>query len=591
MYCSRQWFKGIVLTTSVYIFLLYEAYDNYYSHKENENQRICNHRIPVSSYYESFLKFSMSFAVVSLVDVVSFSFSKVKTCSTKTICSMLFLLLTAFNSPFQLYIALERHYDKTNDMQRYARLCFNGAGSLSSLYHIIEYFVFLPYITYCHLAFDVKKTSLSMRDGMLIFAGGALVVAMASTTFLDDKAIKSIFGFLALAAIIIIISFVWPWAIHQPGQNEEIFATIEVLQGHATHSTLFRWSVGALAFSGLLRSSFFRMLSIDLDGESVFMIRMTAALVSKLIHIQVTIADQCTREDPLTSALRRESFSSERHRSFFRNCLHCIRQPLNVISLGLRLLPSVSHPSSSSIVNMAQDSVNYFQQTLQDASSMQAIESGQMDLKISEFNVRELIQSVVGSQKGFLTNNGTQVDVDIKLGTPENFHGDKSKIQHVLANFLSNAIKFSPNQSTIKIIVIIGEYLENWITFSVVDEGIGISDKDQEKLFKPYVQIDPSTNQKGMGTGIGLSICKEMIARHGGVIGCSSDRDRGDKGSRFFFHLALPIVDRPSSKITCAVEATRHRSEPMKMIKRALLVDGSMSHELYTYVSSTMNVS
>jgi len=148
--------------------------------------------------------------------------------------------------------------------------------------------------------------------------------------------------------------------------------------------------------------------------------------------------------------------------------------------------------------------------------------------------------------------------------------GDVFRLEHVLGNLFSNAIKFSDEEAKIEISVIIEEPKEKKIetdsngkvsadkkkdivVFKVKDHGPGISPEDQTRLFQPFVQIRPGQLQKGKGSGLGLCICKTLIELHGGKICCHSiareecdtcETKENNHGSEFFFLIdcVLPVV-------------------------------------------------
>ena len=100
----------------------------------------------------------------------------------------------------------------------------------------------------------------------------------------------------------------------------------------------------------------------------------------------------------------------------------------------------------------------------------------------------------------------------------------------MVGNLLSNAIKFSDLSSTI-VISVSREYNPStdtdMIRFAVKDQGVGMSEEDQKSLFQPFMQIRPGELQKGRGSGLGLSICQNIIKLHSGTIGCNSKIRQG----------------------------------------------------------------
>eukprot|EP00981_Chlorochromonas_danica_P009031 scaffold2431_cov185-Ochromonas_danica.AAC.5 len=134
---------------------------------------------------------------------------------------------------------------------------------------------------------------------------------------------------------------------------------------------------------------------------------------------------------------------------------------------------------------------------------------------------------------------------------PKEVLGDQFRLEHVLGNLLSNAIKFSDRESTIEVSVTYETKLKGHITFTVKDQGPGMSSDEQKMLFQPFMQIRPGELQKGRGSGLGLSICKTIVSLHNGTIGCTSKQrvgsDRLSGGSEFYFSIDFKEPDRPST--------------------------------------------
>ena len=134
----------------------------------------------------------------------------------------------------------------------------------------------------------------------------------------------------------------------------------------------------------------------------------------------------------------------------------------------------------------------------------------------------------------------------IDANVPAQILGDPYRLEHVLGNLLSNAIKFSDLEAKIEIHVSYGSRVAGYVTFSVKDYGPGMSSEEQKMLFQPFRQIRPGELQKGRGSGLSLSICKEIIQLHKGTIGCVSRlrsaascdiNSTKEGGSEFFFNI------------------------------------------------------
>jgi signal transduction histidine kinase len=136
-----------------------------------------------------------------------------------------------------------------------------------------------------------------------------------------------------------------------------------------------------------------------------------------------------------------------------------------------------------------------------------------------------------------LTPRKQSLDVEIEDDLPP-VYADKAKVKQVLFNLLSNATWFTPDGGKIKIEAV---RKDAWCQVSVIDNGIGINKEDMERIFEPFCQLDnPPTREKG-GTGLGLTLVKQIIEKHGGQIRVESEYG---KGSRFTFTLPLATTDR-----------------------------------------------
>lgn len=171
---------------------------------------------------------------------------------------------------------------------------------------------------------------------------------------------------------------------------------------------------------------------------------------------------------------------------------------------------------------------------INDVLDLAKMEAGKIEWKQESVNLNTLIHR---SAETFAPEaNSKQITFEFKLEEPiPNVTVDKNRIIQVLINLISNAIKFSYDNSKIKFNL---RTVNNEIIISVIDHGIGINSEDTKKIFQKFKQVGDTLTEKPQGTGLGLSICKQIVEKHGGKIWVQSEIG---KGSTFSF--SIPIKD------------------------------------------------
>ena len=165
------------------------------------------------------------------------------------------------------------------------------------------------------------------------------------------------------------------------------------------------------------------------------------------------------------------------------------------------------------------------------------IEAGKAVWGMEFISVVEILERVMTVTSGSFEQDGIELIKDIDGELPF-IVGDRDRLEQVVINLVSNAVKFTEHGT----IICRARKLDNEIKVSVIDSGIGIAVADQEKIFDRFKQIGNILTDKPKGTGLGLSICKQIVEHHGGRIWVES---RLDKGSNFSF--TLPIPPRPEN--------------------------------------------
>jgi PAS domain S-box-containing protein len=157
------------------------------------------------------------------------------------------------------------------------------------------------------------------------------------------------------------------------------------------------------------------------------------------------------------------------------------------------------------------------------------LEMGRLDLETEAFDPRELLERVVEAAR---THAPPYIRLEVAFGEAvAPVAADKDHVRQILINLVENAIKYSPDGGTIELGV---EAIDGMALFHVFDEGMGIPDDEQPRVFEKFYRLDPNMTRGIGGTGLGLYICSELVERMGGRIWVES---REDKGSAFYFEI------------------------------------------------------
>lgn len=245
---------------------------------------------------------------------------------------------------------------------------------------------------------------------------------------------------------------------------------------------------------------------------------------------------------------------------FLSRMSHEIRTPMNGI-IGMTIIAQ-QHIKDTAKTADCLKKINGASQHLlmliNDVLDMSKIDSGKIEIKSEPFDFRIFIESlsnVIGTQA---RNKAIDFEVVLCEGVGETLTGDALRLNQVLMNLLSNALKFTPSggQITLKISRMEREGL--WFCFQVTDTGRGIEKKNFEKIFQPFEQEDGNISRDYGGTGLGLPICRRFVEMMGGQIRVESELGRGS-----VFTVELPFAGAAETR------SSGHRFENL----RVLIVD------------------
>lgn len=217
---------------------------------------------------------------------------------------------------------------------------------------------------------------------------------------------------------------------------------------------------------------------------------------------------------------------------------HDIRNPLSIIKMYVDFIKTHTEPSNTKIDQayvVIDESFNYMIELLNDILSFASFEKSEVKLQYMLYDYISFVQSIVNLQQMIASEKKIKIIFESSIESLK-FQFDNNRITQVLTNLISNAIKYSFENSQIHIRISIDQH-SSIVKTEVIDNGPGIDKEQQTKLFKPFsrTNIRPTGNETS--TGLGLAIAKKIILAHKGEIGVISEPS---KGSNFWFN--LPII-------------------------------------------------
>lgn len=243
---------------------------------------------------------------------------------------------------------------------------------------------------------------------------------------------------------------------------------------------------------------------------------------------------------------KEEAESSNRMKSqFMANMSHEIRNPLNGI-LGMTglLLNSKLDDMQNTQVTMLQQACQALVVIVNDILDFSSIEAGKMILQTKNFNLEKMGKQTCTMFSHSASEKGLELICQNKLGENIWLSGDEVRLQQILSNFLSNAIKYS-EKGTITFRILKGQTQTDGIAlrFEVEDQGRGIDPDKQDIIFEKFYQIENTYSKSQQGIGLGLAIAKTIATLMGGKIGLQSEKG---KGTLFYLELEIPKGINPS---------------------------------------------
>lgn len=248
--------------------------------------------------------------------------------------------------------------------------------------------------------------------------------------------------------------------------------------------------------------------------------------------------------------------SSQAKSQFLANMSHELRTPLNAIigycEMIMEDVEDDGHDQYLDDLRKIHTSGLFLLELIGSVLDLTKIEAGKLEVSPSHFNVDELIKDVVSTSLPLLKNNNNKLLI-ADHGELGEMHSDETMVRQILLNLLSNSAKFTENGNVQ--LRADREYRDgrHWLTFSVTDNGIGMSSEQLEQVFEAFTQADESTSRKYGGTGLGLTITREFCELLGGDI-----KVKSEKGNGSVFTVILPVEPpEPTSKLRSLIRPSR----------------------------------
>ncbi|MEA1920145.1 MAG: response regulator, partial [Campylobacterota bacterium] len=271
-------------------------------------------------------------------------------------------------------------------------------------------------------------------------------------------------------------------------------------------------------------------------------------MITKIVEKMILESERQHYENELKKSNIQLQAATKAKDEFLANMSHEIRTPMNaIIGLSHILLQSNLDKKQTGYVDKIHTSGNLLLGIINDILDFSKIEAGKLDIECIDFNLNTVLSNVSNIISSKAKEKNLELIYDLDRALPLMFRGDPIRVGQIIINLMNNAVKFTDKGDvSLKVTLLEFSKTSEIVKFEVVDSGIGMSKEQLDTLFESFTQADSSTSRKYGGTGLGLTISKQLVEMMGGEIHVES---KYGVGSRFIFTIAFePIVDREQRK-------------------------------------------
>jgi signal transduction histidine kinase/ActR/RegA family two-component response regulator len=289
-------------------------------------------------------------------------------------------------------------------------------------------------------------------------------------------------------------------------------------------------------------------------------------------------------QEHLEKAIHEAQDAKQMQEQFLANMSHEIRTPMNGIKGMTELLLDTSlTQKQQELAGTIKSSANNLLVIINDILDFSKIKAGKLNVEKIDFHLKDVLGNAASIFEHRLKKKGLRLHMELSPEIPARLIGDPYRLNQVLINLVGNSIKFT-EQGLIHIRVEVQKKTEHTavLLFTVTDTGIGIDAHSLPHIFDSFSQAGEGGNHRYGGTGLGLTICKQLVHLQGGDITAASTRG---KGSAFSFHLPYAYNDRPAMSETSTPAVPLNDYTNLLAGRRFLVAeDNEINQRLIDYV-------
>ena len=255
-------------------------------------------------------------------------------------------------------------------------------------------------------------------------------------------------------------------------------------------------------------------------NQNLMLLYLFLFVQNAAILLVAAVVQERNRMDADLARARREAEEASAQKGrFLTNMSHEIRTPLNgILGVTAMLLPEMEQPRHREQLRIIQSSADSLLSILNDVLDHARIEAGKLEIEPRPFNLPQLVRDVCGLFESQAESRGLSLRARISNDVPRYVVNDDTRVRQILVNLVSNAVKFTPRGSIEVSVSVASQGPPPVVQFVVRDTGIGIPGEAMKSIFSAFTQADSSTSRLYGGSGLGLTICKQLAEHLGGEL-------------------------------------------------------------------------